>query len=153
MKNVDANLLIIGSGPLEKKLSAKIEKLKTNAKITILDHVSTEELANFYHSCDIFVLPSIAKTEAFGIVQLEAMAAGKPVINTDLPTGVPWVSIDGETGLTVPPKNPNALAKAINKLLKNPSLMAKYGRNARMRVQKYFTQSKMIKSINNIYNK
>jgi len=73
----------------------------------------------------------IAKSEAFGIVQLEAMVCGKPCVSTSLSTGVPFVNQDGKTGIIVSPKNPDALAKAINTLLDNPALRERYGKYAK----------------------
>jgi len=97
------------------------------------------------------VLPSVEPTEAFGLVQLEAMAYGKPVINTLLPTGVPFVSIDGKTGLTVEPRNSKALSDAINKLLSDDELRKKFGIQARNRVVENFTVDKMNEKILKVY--
>lgn len=77
------------------------------------------------------------------------MVYGKPIINTSLPSGVPHVSIDGETGITVPPSDEKALAKAINTLAENKELREKYGRNAAERVEKYFNEKNVIQEIYN----
>ena len=94
---------------------------------------------------------SVAKSEAFGIVQLEAMACGKPVVSTSLPTGVPFVNQDGKTGIVVPPKDSNALARAINTLLDNPALREKYGKYAKERVKREFAREVMVEKILRVY--
>jgi len=153
MKYVDGKLLIIGQGSLENKLRAVAAELQLGSKIVFLGKVEEKKMVVYYHSCDVFVLPSVAHSEAFGIVQLEAMACGKPVINTDLQTGVPWVSRDGETGITVSPADSTALAKAINRLFEDSDLREKYGRNALIRVEKYFGVTRMLEDIYKVYEK
>jgi rhamnosyl/mannosyltransferase len=109
------------------------------------------DLVPYYHAASVFAFPSIARSEAFGIVQLEAMAAGKPVVNTQLDSGVPYVSLAGESGLTVPPGDPHALAVALGTLLDSPLLRAQYGRAARARVLREFTLSAMVKRTRALY--
>ena len=151
MKSVDAKLLIIGEGHLKENLQKLVDKLKIENKVFFLGKVSNSGIVGYFYACDIFVLPSVEKTEAFGLVQLEAMACGKSVVNTNLPTGVPYVSLDKITGATVPPKDAKALAGAINNLLNNESLRKKYGENGRKRVEKKFTKKIMIKRVLNLY--
>lgn len=151
MRKVDGNLLIIGTGNLEPTLKNMVNKLALTTKVFFAGNPNDDDLIYYYHACDLFCLPSIANTEAFGIVQLEAMACGKAVINTNLPTGVPYVSIDGNTGITVPPRNSTALAEAINKLLADKMLREKYGNNAFKRVQEHFTLERMIDKIYQAY--
>ena len=127
------------------------DKLGLSSKVYFLGSVSDEELSLYYHACDIFCLPSVAKSEAFGIVQLEAMVCGKPVVSTNLPTGVPFVNQDGKTGIVVPPKNSQALAEAINTLLDDPALRKKYGSYAKKRVEKKFTREIMVEKVFNVY--
>ncbi len=100
--------------------------------------VDEEEKLHFLANCAFFVLPSVYMSEAFAIIQLEAMVFGKPVVNTNLPTGVPWVSQDGLTGITVDPGNPVALAAALRELSLDEALRAHLGENGRRRVGELF---------------
>jgi glycosyltransferase involved in cell wall biosynthesis len=152
MRNVDAKLLIIGEGPLKYSMTNLARELSIENKIIFLGKVDSQDLPAYYHACKVFVLPSVVKTEAFGIVQLEAMACGKPVVNTAIPSGIPYVSIDKKTGITIPPGDINSLAEAINTLLDNEILREKYGRQALIRVQNYFTMEKMIEKVYQVYN-
>jgi rhamnosyl/mannosyltransferase len=151
MQDVNAKLLIVGEGNLRNKLENIVKKLELSKKVIFLGEVPDQKLKYCYSFCDIFVLPSIENSEAFGIVQMEAMSFGKPVINTDLPTGVPFVSIHGKTGLTVPPKDSKALSRAMNKLLFNKKLYDIYSDNAIKRVKKKFSKSIILEKISKIY--
>ena len=146
-----ANLLIVGDGERRAALERRAREHGL-ADVAFLGKVPDEKLAYCYRSADVFVLPSIAPSEAFGIVQLEAMAQRMPVVNTDLPTGVPWVSIDGETGLTVPPRDASALAGALSRLLDDPSLRATYGKRAHERVERHFTHERRLKRVAALYD-
>ncbi len=143
----NCELFIAGTGELENSLKAYAEKHNLADKVHFLGFLPDDELKQAYADCDIFVLPSVVKSEAFGIVQLEAMVYGKPVINTALPSGVPHVSLDGETGLTVPPSNANALAKAINRLAENKELREELGKKAAQRVMDNFNEKDVIRRL------
>lgn len=149
LRSTSGHLLIIGTGPLKNKLLKQIKKNKLEKRITILDPV--QNLAPYYYAADLFVLPSITNAEAFGIVQLEAMYCAVPVINTSLPTGVPDVSIHNETGLTVKPKNSDALANAINTLLFNKEKYSIYSQNAKQRVLSVFSKNRSLKILRSIF--
>jgi glycosyltransferase involved in cell wall biosynthesis len=144
MSHVDGHLLIAGDGPLRPALEMQTQTLGLQHKITLLGEIHNDDMPPFYQAADVFALASVARSEAFGIVQLEAMACGKPVVNTNLDSGTPWVSPDGVTGMTVPPKDPMALAQAITKLLDDEDLRNRYGEAARLRVEKEFSQDLMI---------
>lgn len=144
MKHVrGCELFLCGTGPLEDALRAQAEGLPVH----FLGRLSDEDLKAAFADCDIFVFPSVENSEAFGIVQQEAMVYGKPVINTSLPTGVPYVSVHGKTGLTVPPRDAAALAKAIQTLADDPSLRARYGRNAAEKVRRDYEPAAIMDSI------
>lgn len=146
----EARLVIVGEGPDRSKLVALAERLDLGDRVVFCGSVQTS-LQPYYRAADIFVLPSVARSEAFGIVQIEAMAAGTPVINTQLDSGVPFVSVHGETGLTVPPGDPVALANAINRLLADSALRASLGRRGVNRAHSEFGVDKMINRIENLY--
>ena len=113
--------------------------------------VSEEEKIRYIEECDFLVLPSISKAEAFALVQIEAMVFGKPVINTNLPSGVPYVSVHGKTGLTVEPRNVQALTDAMDKLADNEELRKEYGINARRMVELEYTQEKMTERYQKVF--
>lgn len=151
MKRVDANLVIIGSGPQEKFLKTKCAHLGLANKVFFLGDIEDSELKAYYHGCEIFVLPSITPNEALGMVQLEAMACGKPLITTDLESGVKFANQNGETGIIVPPKNSLALIDSLNKLLTDESLKVLMGKKSRKRFLDYFTRDKMIADTLKVY--
>ena len=149
MAVVDGQLVIIGKGPLREYLQQLVMELKLEEHVNLLDEV--DDIRPYYHAADIFALSSIMRSEAFGIVQLEAMACGKPVINTQLDSGVPFVSPHEVSGLTVPPADPVALGQAINELLDDPDRRAELGKGARDRVAHTFTVERMVESTFNLY--
>lgn len=142
MTQVRGKLLIIGDGPLRGKLVDLIGSLGLREKVILAGHIPGK-LIPYYHAADIFALASVARSEAFGIVQIEAMAAGLPIVNTSLDSGVPFVSLDGQTGFTAAPADPEALAAAINRLLDNPELRQEFGSAARARAQREFSLDTM----------
>jgi rhamnosyl/mannosyltransferase len=152
VENINVELIIVGAGPQLNTLKHRADELNQTNKTHFLGHVDRETLHDCYAAADVFVLPS-QPPESFGVVQLEAMAYGTPVINTDIPTGVPWVSKDGETGITVPPSDVEALRDAIKTLVADPDLRAEYGANARERVENLFGQDDMIYKTKKLYNR
>ncbi len=100
MAKVDARLVIIGDGPLRADLEREAASAGLFDRVSFLGNVD-DNLINYFHASDVFALPSCERSEAFGIVQLEAMACGLPVVNTRIDSGVPYVSPDGITGFTV----------------------------------------------------
>lgn len=152
MRKVSGRLVIVGDGELRGNLEVKARELNIDDKIQFEGYVSDKRLRKYYRSADLFVLPSISSSEAFGLTQLDAMAHGIPVVNTNLPTGVPFVSKHGETGLTVEPKDPDALASALNELADNREYRLRLGKNAAERA-KQFSKRKLINRYEKLYNK
>ncbi len=151
MTRIDATLMLVGDGPLRNPLGRLARELGVASRVEFLGEMQPREIVPYYHAADLFVLPSIARSEAFGIVQLEAMACGKAVVNTNLNSGVPFASLDGVTGITVEPANADALAGGINRLLGNVELRTSYGEAARRRVQSEFTIDAMVQRTRDLY--
>lgn len=152
MTQVRGKLLIIGDGPLRRKLQELAASLDLSDKVVFAGEIQNQQVVPYYHAADVFALASIARSEAFGIVQIEAMAAGLPVVNTRLDSGVPFVSLHEQTGLTVPPEDPEALAEALNRLLDNPDLRQSLGRAGRLRAQQEFSLETMTSRTMRLYD-
>jgi len=147
MKGVDANLVIFGRGPLEKKLKALARKEGVNA-LFYSKRVTDGQLASIYGACDVFALPSL--WEPFGIVTVEAMACGKPVVGTNA-GGIPEV-IDDSSGFVVAKARPKPLKQRIKTLLEDKQLRKRLGANGRKRVLKYFTWDESARSTMRMYD-
>jgi rhamnosyl/mannosyltransferase len=146
-----AHLTIVGSGMMERAWKNLARDLGVASRIEFVGEVPDAQLPGYYAACDIFVLPSAEKSEAFGVVQLEAMASGKPVVCTELGTGTSFVNRDGETGFVVPARDSHALARAIQKLLDDSALRARMGAAGRARVRAEFTIAQMIERVMAVY--
>jgi rhamnosyl/mannosyltransferase len=153
MKGVKAKLVIIGEGPLEYELRTLAYNLDLEDRVIFLKVPYFEPLGSYIDACDLFVLPSVMRSEAFGLVLLEAMACRKPVVTTELGTGTSFVCLNGVTGIVVPPKDPKALEEAINKILNNPNLAKKFGESGRRRVEEEFGLEKMGDAFLDLYKK
>jgi glycosyltransferase involved in cell wall biosynthesis len=151
MRGIRARLWIVGSGPLEHPLRQLAITEGVADKIRFLGEVAPGEMVAYYHACSMFVLPSVTHAEMFGIVQLEAMACRKPVISSNLATGVSWVNQHGTTGLLVTPGNVAELATAIEYLLASPGLRGEMGEAGRRRVEQTFTSARMAAGVLDVY--
>jgi rhamnosyl/mannosyltransferase len=137
-------LAIVGVGPLHAQLLARVQALGLASRVRFLGALSDERLRSLYKCARFLVLPSTAPSEAFGMVQLEAMAAGTPVISTDLKSGVPYVNQHERTGLVVPPADSVALARAMKTLLDDEAYAAALGEAGRQRVLAEFQVDRVI---------
>lgn len=147
---LNVKLKIVGNGEELHNLKSLVDELNISNKVSFISNASDLELKGMYENADLFVLPSINEAEAFGVVQLEAMANALPVINTKLDSGVPYVSLNNVSGITVEPKNIESLKIAIEKISTNKDLYELYSLNALERV-KGFSRDKMSETYLNIY--
>lgn len=143
-------LQIVGEGPLRPELEKKILEYHMEHRVSLPGYLPEgEEFDALFHACDVFVLPSVMKTEAFGIVQIEAMSCGKPVVATKIPgSGVSWVNKHGVSGLNVPPRSPEALARAIVEVVNRSDV---YSEGALSLFNERYTFERMIDKILKIY--
>jgi rhamnosyl/mannosyltransferase len=151
MKDVDADLVVIGRGPLKPELEALVASSGISERVTFLDPVDDDELASWYHAADVFCLPSVARSEAYGLVQLEAHASGTPVVSTTLTTSVPFVNQDGVTGFSVTPGSVSELAEALRALVTDEALRSRLGEQARQRARAEFSTRRMVDDVIAVY--
>ncbi len=145
--------VVIGDGPMRGELERLSRDLQLESRVFFLGPLEDDAVAAWYAACDLFVLPSVTRAEAFGLVQLEAMARAKPVISTRLATGVPWVNADGVTGIVVPPADSDALAAALQTLAGDAELRARMGRAGRERFEQEFTRERMAERTTAMYER
>lgn len=136
-------LVLAGGGPMEKWISERISGLP----VRIVHNPGEEELLALYRTAAALVLPSDRRSEAYGMVQLEAMACGTPVISTDLPTGVPWVNRHMKSGLVVPPGNAPALAEAVARIENDLPLRLELSRGALERARGKFDSQRLFREV------
>lgn len=145
----DATLVMAGSGEMLPFLKAQAKFLGIEDRVVFMGYVPDDVLPEVFRMADIFVLPSVS-SEAFGIVVLEAMASGVPVVATDV-GGIPEVVKENEAGLLVPPGNELELREAIQKLLNDEELRKQYGSKGRKAVEEKYSWDKVVVEIEKIY--
>lgn len=147
---------IVGGGPEENNLNALIDALDLRDRIHMLGRVSDQRLAECYRDCDCFVLPAIidsrGDTEGLGVVLIEAMCYRKPVIASNV-GGIRDIVTNGETGLSVPEKDPMALADAIGRVLTDRELAEELGRRGYDYIREYFDWDRLTGQWLDIYNR
>ncbi len=132
-------LVIAGDGPMAGSWKRLAAANAARADVEFTGPLTDGEVKARLHSADVLVLPSITSAEAFGVVQLEAMATGTPVVSTAVASGVSWVNRHEETGLVVPPGDPLSLRLALERLLSDSSLRSRFGAAGIARVGSEFS--------------
>ena len=148
----DTIVLVGGGGMLLDTYRKEVQRRQLNDRIEFLGSLSDIEVQELFQGCDIFCLPSIERSEAFGVVLLEAMSACRPVVATRIPgSGVAWVNEDGITGFNVPPCDSDALAAALQRLVSDRHLREKMGIAARERYEALFRSERMVELTIKLY--
>jgi rhamnosyl/mannosyltransferase len=138
-RHTDAQVVICGTGAEEANLRAQIAAAGLEGRVRIEGFVPQRRLRQYLYAAKALALPSVSIAEAFGLVQGEAMFCGCAIINTDLPTGVPWVARDGSEALTVSPGDPIVFAEAMRRICETPGLSQMLGEAGRQRALSEFT--------------
>lgn len=146
-------ILIGGDGEQKETLEKLIIDNSLEKKVVLLGKIQDEDLPAYYSACDLYCLSSIWKTEAFAIVQLEAMSCGKPIVATKIKdSGVAWVNKNGDSGINVEPEDALALSKAIVYLLSDKKRYREFSQRAASRYYQFFTKELMIEQCLNLYH-
>ncbi|HET7604075.1 MAG TPA: glycosyltransferase [Gemmatimonadales bacterium] len=139
----DVRLDIVGSGPEGPRLRTLAQALAVTDRVRWFGEYPDEDLTRRMADADFLVLPSVTTEEMFGLVVLEAMAAGRPVITTAVPSAVREVNVAGETGLEVPIRDVSALAHALSEMASDPERRHRMGEAGRSRVREHFSRALM----------
>lgn len=140
-----AHLVVAGDGPCAGDVVAS--EAARSGRLTRMPHLDDEMFVDLLHAADIFALPSIHNSEAFGIAQVEAMACRTPVVTYDLPTGVTWVNRHGQTGLVAPLGDVDALAESLQQLVDEPARRSELADGAHEWAHATFDRSDMVEAV------
>ncbi len=151
MKSTDGHLMIVGEGSKKESLIRIAQEFGVSSKITFAGSVSDEDLPSYYKAAKLIVLPSINQGEALGICLIEGLSIGRPLVTTELLTGVSYVNQNEITGLIVPPKDSVALATAIQRVLNSPAEQDRFSANAQIRYQEVFDLKKISEQHQKLY--
>lgn len=151
MQYVDAQAVIIGEGALKQGLERLARQLGVFDRVAFVGGLQRDEVKQYIHAAKVLAFPSVTEAEAFGIVQLEAMSAGRPIVNTSLATAVPHIARDGQEGLTVPPNDARAFAEALRRLLDQPELASAFGAAGQARARAEYDQLLFLQRVRDIY--
>ena len=151
MPQVPAHLLIVGAGPMADAWQRQAVEAGLTDRVAFLGQVAEMDLMAAFYAADLFVLPSTNRAETWGAVQIEAMACGLPVVCTELGTGTSYVNQDGVTGIVVPPRDPDALAGAVCRLLADEALRRQMGEAGQKRVRREFSLEAMLHQVMAFY--
>jgi glycosyltransferase involved in cell wall biosynthesis len=150
----DSVVVIVGEGPLRNELQKAIEDTGVLDRVILAGRCSDDELRSLFERATLFCLPSTYRAEAFGVVLIEAMTYGLPIVASDIPgSGVPWVNQHDVSGLNVPVEDPFALAEACNQILNTPELRNKLSQGSRQRFENEFTEEVSISRILQVYTR
>ncbi len=154
MAHVPARAVFVGGDASVRRadLEALATRLGIEERVHFVGEQPEDSLRAWYHAADVFALPAVERSEAFGIVQVEAQAAGLPVVTTEVGTGTSYVTLHGRTGFVVPPDDVPALARALRVLIANPDLAQALGAAGRARAAREFSLERMLDRIEDVYS-
>jgi glycosyltransferase involved in cell wall biosynthesis len=145
-KDVDHKVIVIGQGPLKDSLEEEIKKHHLENKVILMGRIdSSTEFAAYYYACHYVVLPSVTPNENFGMIQLEGMFCEKPIITTNLKSGVPAVGIPGETTLLVEPGDSDGLASQMTQLINDEVLAKRLGKSGKKLYLKKYQKKTVVR--------
>ncbi len=145
------SLLMVGEGSEEDALRRKIKDLGLSSRVRMIPPVDDELYPAIFQNADVFVLPSTHRTEAFGIVGIEAMMAGLPIVTTSLGTGTSFYNLDGVTGRVARPADPASLAECVKWVLEDSSRHDLLGKKAAARAENFFSEERMLQEYWKLY--
>jgi rhamnosyl/mannosyltransferase len=151
LRDIDGHVVIIGEGPLEGELWRIAAEAGVADRVTFAGRISRSQIKSYLHAARVFAFPSVTRAEAFGIVQLEAMAAGLPIVNTSLTTAVPTIARHEQEGLTVAPHDTHGLAAALTRILDDAPLARRLGDAGRARVDAEYSQERFVARMEDVY--